>query len=64
MEFDATFTSTPILITEIRGYPRALDFYTIVLDGVVLDNVTVSTGSTQYIVSPRLLPTDDLVNTS
>jgi len=52
VDFVPDFTSTPILITEISGYPETYDFYTINLDSVVLDNVSLplSGGDIQYIV--------------
>jgi hypothetical protein len=52
IDFVPDFTSTPILITTIKGYPKAYDFYTIKINGVVLDGKTVrgSGGDVQYIV--------------
>ncbi|KAG0652392.1 putative aspartic-type endopeptidase [Hyphodiscus hymeniophilus] len=52
VSFVQDFTSTPILITTIVGYPKAYDFYTININGVVLNGKTVkgSGGDIQYIV--------------
>lgn len=52
VDFVQDFTSTPILITTIDGYPVTYDFYTINIDSVVLDNASVplSGGDIQYIV--------------
>lgn len=36
VSFHSNFTSTPILITNIGHYPKALDFYTINIDSVLL----------------------------
>lgn len=57
ISFTQDFTSTPILVTKITGYPDTYDFYTINIDEVVLNGATVSgSGGTgiQYIVSSRL----------
>lgn len=54
ISFTQDFTSTPILITSISGYPDTYDFYTINIDEVVLNGASVSgSGGTgiQYIVS-------------
>jgi hypothetical protein len=54
ISFTQDFTSTPILVTTISGYPDTYDFYTINIDEVVLNGaaVTGSGGSDiQYIVS-------------
>lgn len=54
ISFTQDFTSTPILITTIEGYPDTYDFYTINIDDVVLNGVAVAnSGGTdiQYIVS-------------
>lgn len=54
ISFTQDFTSTPILVTSISGYPDAYDFYTINIDEVVLngESVSGSGGSDiQYIVS-------------
>ena len=53
ISFTQDFTSTPILITSISGFPDAYDFYTINIDEVVLNGkfVSGSGGSNiQYIV--------------
>ena len=53
ISFVQDFTSTPILVTKIAGYPSAYDFYTININDVVLDNVSLpSSGGKeiQYIV--------------
>ena len=52
VDFVQDFTSTPILITTIEGYPKTYDFYTININGVILDGITVpgSGGNIQYIV--------------
>ncbi|RDW61612.1 aspartic proteinase [Coleophoma crateriformis] len=52
VNFTQNFTSTPILITSISGYPVTYDFYTIEVDDIVLDGAAVSGsgGTTQYIV--------------
>lgn len=50
--FVPLFTSTPILITTIQGYPKTYDFYTININGVVLNGKSLpgSGGNIQYIV--------------
>lgn len=48
------FTTTPILITSISGYPVKYDFYTIEIDGITVNGKEYTTGvagETQYIVS-------------
>ena len=52
IDFVPEFTSTPILITTIEGYPKTYDFYTININGVILDGKPVpsSGGGIQYIV--------------
>jgi len=52
IDFVQNFTSTPILVTTIEYYPDALDFYTINLEGIVLNGKTLaSSDSTKdYIV--------------
>jgi hypothetical protein len=37
IDFVQNFTSTPILITTIEGYPKTYDFYTININGAVLN---------------------------
>lgn len=46
------FTSTPILITTIDGYPNTYDFYTINIEGISINGRTArgSSSATQYIV--------------
>lgn len=54
ISFTQDFTSTPILVTSISGYPDTYDFYTINIDEVVLNGAAVSgSGGSgiQYIVS-------------
>lgn len=54
VSFTQDFTSTPILVTTISGYPDTYDFYTINIDEVVLNGAAVTgSGGTgiQYIVS-------------
>lgn len=41
VNFVQDFNSTPILITNIEGYTKTYDFYTININGVVLDGITV-----------------------
>jgi hypothetical protein len=51
--FTQNFTSTPIIITHISGFPVALDFYTINIDHVVVNGATVANSggsSVEYIV--------------
>jgi len=51
--FTQNFTSTPIIITKITGFPVALDFYTINIDSVVLNGAAVAKSggaSVEYIV--------------
>ncbi|EED14968.1 aspartic-type endopeptidase, putative [Talaromyces stipitatus ATCC 10500] len=51
IDFDETFTSTPILITSIQGYPKAYDFYTVEVDSINLNGKALSGGSgAMYIV--------------
>jgi hypothetical protein len=52
IDFVQNFTSTPILITTIEGYPKTYDFYTININGAVLNGRILdgSGGSIQYIV--------------
>jgi hypothetical protein len=54
ISFTQTFTTTPILITQISGYPVDFDFYTINIDSIVINGAAAASsgGSTlQYIVS-------------
>ena len=53
IDFVQNFTSTPILITTIAGYPASYDFYTINIDSVVLNGASLSGsgGDIEYIVS-------------
>jgi hypothetical protein len=50
INFVQDFTSTPILITTIEGYPTTYDFYTINIDDLVLDGIPLpgSGGDIQY----------------
>lgn len=52
VDFVQNFTETPILLTTIEFFPAALDFYTIEIDGLSLDGVTLvnSSDNVQYIV--------------
>ncbi|KAJ5175667.1 uncharacterized protein N7482_001544 [Penicillium canariense] len=53
IDFVPHFTSTPILITNIQGYPTTYDFYTINIDSLRLNKkeITAAGGSSiQYIV--------------
>ncbi|KAJ5804958.1 hypothetical protein N7474_010845 [Penicillium riverlandense] len=53
IRFVPDFTSTPILITNIEGYPTSFDFYSINIDGLQLKGkeITAAGGSSiQYIV--------------
>lgn len=53
VDFVDNFTSTPILITTISGYPVKYDFYTIEIDAITLagkDYVEGVADDTQYIV--------------
>jgi len=52
IDFVQNFTSTPILITTIEYYPDALDFYTINIEGIVLNGKTLagSDSTKDYIV--------------
>jgi aspergillopepsin I len=52
VDFTPDFTSTPILITTIAGYPKAFDFYTINIDSIVLNGslLSGSGGDIEYIV--------------
>jgi aspergillopepsin I len=59
ISFTQDFTSTPILVTTISGYPDTYDFYTINIDEVVLNGASVSGSggsSIQYIVSLSPIP--------
>jgi hypothetical protein len=65
------FTSTPILVTTIEGYPQTYDFYTIAIEGLTVDGVTLPRSSkTKYIVDSgttlNYLPTRfaDIVNSA
>ena len=54
INFTETFTTTPILVTTISGYPDSYDFYTINIDEVTVNGEAVSGSggsSIQYIVS-------------
>jgi hypothetical protein len=53
IDFVPEFTCTPILITEIKGYPKNYAFYTIEIDSIVLGAVSLpgSGENIQYIVS-------------
>lgn len=54
IDFVQNYTSTPILVTTIAGYPKGYDFYTIEIDTIVLDgaDITDSGGDNiRYIVS-------------
>lgn len=53
ISFVPDFTSTPILITNIQGYPTSFDFYSINIDGLKVNNkeITAAGGSNiEYIV--------------
>lgn len=57
IDFVQDFTSTPILITTIEGYPKTYDFYTINIDDIVLDGIPLpgSGGDIQYSEHSRFL---------
>lgn len=46
------FSTTPILITNIKGYPKDYDFYTVNIDGVAVGNRSLpeAGGNIQYLV--------------
>lgn len=46
------FSTTPILITNIKGYPRTYDFYTVNIDGAMVDSRSLpeAGGQIQYLV--------------
>ncbi|CZR61740.1 related to pepsin II-1 precursor [Phialocephala subalpina] len=51
--FTQNFTSTPIIITNIDGYPDSYDFYTINIDSIYLKGATVTSSggtSVEYII--------------
>jgi hypothetical protein len=51
--FVPIFTSTPILITTIDGYPKTYDFYTINIDSLTVNGKSLSSSGgskIQYIV--------------
>ncbi|TVY85672.1 putative aspartic-type endopeptidase, partial [Lachnellula willkommii] len=51
--FTQNFTATPIIITSIVGYPKAMDFYTINIDGLALNGHPVAAsggGAIEYII--------------
>jgi len=51
--FTQNFTSTPIIITNIEGYPDSTDFYTINIDNVQLKGAAISSSggsAVEYIV--------------
>ncbi|KAF7712948.1 Acid protease [Penicillium ucsense] len=53
IDFVPEFASTPILITNIQGYPTSFDFYTINIDGLEVNDkkLTAAGGSAiQYII--------------
>ncbi|KAF4237564.1 hypothetical protein CNMCM8980_004616 [Aspergillus fumigatiaffinis] len=52
IEVKGNFSTTPILITNIKGYPRDYDFYTVNIDGVALGNWSLpeAGGEIQYLV--------------
>ena len=45
MHWEGDFTSTPILITSVTGYPQAYDYYTIEVDSIKLDHETLPGGN-------------------
>jgi hypothetical protein len=53
ISFTQNFTSTPILVTIIEGYPKTYDFYTVNIDSVTVDGLSLSEAGgskIQYIV--------------
>jgi aspergillopepsin I len=59
IEVKGNFSTTPILITNIKGYPRDYDFYTVNIDGVALGNWSLpeAGGEIQYLVRMyRVIP--------
>ena len=51
--FTQNFTSTPIIITNIEGYPKSTDFYTININNVQLNGAAVASSggsSVEYII--------------
>lgn len=44
VKFVGSFTSTPILVTSIKGYPKDYDFYTIEVDAVKVDHESLAGG--------------------
>ncbi|KAF7165780.1 hypothetical protein CNMCM5623_009859 [Aspergillus felis] len=52
IDIKGNFSSTPILITDIRGYPRDYDFYTVNIDGVSVgdESFPEAGGDSQYLV--------------
>ena len=64
VNFTQDFTSTPILITTIEGYPQTYDFYSINIDGVYINGKAASSSASEpiYIVchSLRLSQSDAL----
>jgi hypothetical protein len=53
MNITGNFSTTPILITNIKGYPKTYDFYTINIDGATVDTRSLpeAGGQIQYLVS-------------
>jgi hypothetical protein len=47
VNFTEGFTSTPILITTIQGYPYTYDFYTINIEGATLNGKMISGSASQ-----------------
>ncbi|GFF40251.1 probable aspartic-type endopeptidase AFUA_3G01220 [Aspergillus udagawae] len=52
IDIKGNFSATPILITDIRGYPRTYDFYAVNIDGVSVgdDSLLDAGGDIQYLV--------------
>ena len=55
MNVKGSWTTTPILITTIQGYPRTFDFYTIQVEGVRVGGQSLAGG--KYIVCAPLFLT-------
>ena len=52
IDIKGNFSTTPILITNIKGYPRTYDFYTVNIDGAMVDSRSLpeAGGQIQYLV--------------
>ncbi|RHZ53927.1 pepsin-like aspartic protease [Aspergillus thermomutatus] len=52
IDIKGNFSTTPILITNIKGYPKTYDFYTVNIEGAIVGNRSLpeAGGNIQYLV--------------